>query len=76
MYLKLYLRGRDEVDEIRQARMEATRRCNSKWHKCNKQQAEIAAKQSAALKDAADPGAQQVLEQVAGELEEEVAGEA
>ncbi len=71
---KSVLRGRAEVDELRQARMEA--QMMQQQMMMQQQQAEIAAKQSAALKDAADPGAQQVLEQVAGELEEEVAGEA
>ena len=71
---KSVLRGREEVDELRQARMEA--QMMQQQMMMQQQQAEIAAKQSSALKDAADPGAQQVLEQVAGELEEEVAGEA
>ena len=71
---KSVLRGREEVDELRQARMEA--QMMQQQMMMQQQQAEIAAKQSAALKDAADPGAQQVLEQVAGELEEAVAAEA
>ena len=71
---KSVLRGREEVDELRQARMEA--QMMQQQMMMQQQQAEIAAKQSSALKDAADPNAQQVLEQVAGELEEEVAGEA
>ena len=70
---KSVLRGREEVDELRQARMEA--QMMQQQMEMQQQQAEIAAKQSSALKNASDPNTQQVLEQVVGGLEEEVAVE-
>ena len=70
---KSVLRGRDEVDELRETRMQ--QQMMQQQMMMQQQQAEIAAKQSSALKDAADPGAQQVLEQVASQVEDELAVE-
>jgi len=70
---KSVLRGRDEVDELRETRMQE--QMMQQQMMMQQQQAEIAAKQSSALKDAADPGAQQVLEQVASQVEDELAVE-
>ena len=71
---KSVLRGREEVDELRQARMEA--QMMQQQMMMQQQQAEIAAKQSSALKDVSDPQTQAVVNELGEQLEEEVAGEA
>ena len=67
---KSVLRGRAEVDELRQARMQ--QQAMQQEMMMQQQQAEIGAKQAASLESLAKPETRAVAEQVSAELEEDI----
>ena len=67
---KSVLRGRAEVDELRQARME--QQAMQQQMMMQQQQAEIGAKQAASLESLAKPETRAVAEEVSAELEEDI----
>ena len=67
---KSVLRGRAEVDELRQARMQ--QQAMQQEMMMQQQQAEIGAKQAASLESLAKPETRAVAEQVSAQLEEDI----